>query len=177
MPDVLRTIPASSRDLEGVASAIAEFKAYWETIRPRPPFPCSFEGTQQDIDALDYFDYEGLPYPPSGIAGAALIWGNVTTRQAGFRWHLDEYGDLLLCPPGEPSLAIWPYARVVEIQHGARPQFGKYKWLMEQVIVECLGLATMDRADEARLIGMIEGLTEDGYARGLEAALRRYQDV
>jgi hypothetical protein len=144
---VLRTTPASSRDLEGVASAIAEFKAHWEAIRPRPPFPCWFEGTRRDIDALDCLDYEGLPYPPSGIAGAALIWGNVAARQAGFRWHLDEYGDLLLSPPGEPSLVIWPYARVVEIQHGARPQFGKYKWLMEQVVVECLGRATMDQAD------------------------------
>lgn len=174
---MLRPTPASSRDLECVASAIAEFQAHWEAIRPRPPFPCSFEGTRRDIDALDHLDYEGLPYPPSGIAGAALIWGNVAERRAGFRWHLDEYGDLLLCAPGEPSLVIWPYARVVEIQHGARPQFCKYQWLMEQVVVDCLGRATMDRADEARLIGMIEGPIEDGYARSLEAALRRYREV
>lgn len=174
---MLRTTRASSRDLEGVASAIAEFKAHWEAICPRPPFPCPFEGTLRDIDALDHLDYEGLPYPPCGIAGAALIWGNVAATQAGFRWILDEYGDFLLCPPGEPSLAIWPYARVVEIQHGALPQFGKYRWLMEQVVVECLGRATMDRAEEARLIEMIEGPIEDGYARSVETALRRYRAV
>ena len=59
--------PATPRDLEAVQAARDEFRAHWESIRPI--FPCAFDGTGVDIDALDYLDYEGLRYPDSGQAG------------------------------------------------------------------------------------------------------------
>jgi hypothetical protein len=109
--------PATLQELEAIRAALAEFRAHWESIRPI--FPCSFEGTGADIDALDDLDYEGLRYPPSGQAGAALVWGNVVASQLPFNWSFDDEIGGLVLRSNKRGLSIWPFGRIYESQRSA----------------------------------------------------------
>jgi len=113
--------------------------------------PCraALSGTLEDVHALDYLDYEGLGYPPSGISGTALVWGNVLACQLEMSWVTDSNGHLLLMHevPGS-RIAVWPYARVLEVQERSLPQFEKYAWILEGVIRDCLEYG--DLSDRAR---------------------------
>ena len=109
--------PATADQLLAVRAAQDEFRVYWESIRPL--FPCAFEGSGIDVDALDYLDYEGLRYPSCGQAGASLVWGNVIATQMPFRWFFDEDLGSLMLRSQEKGLTIWPFGRVYESQRSA----------------------------------------------------------
>ena len=66
--------PILPTELEAIRAVQAEFGEYWASIRP--PYPCAFAGSPDDLRAVDYLDYE-VGLPPSGLWGAALIWGCV----------------------------------------------------------------------------------------------------
>jgi hypothetical protein len=128
---------ASPDELEPVRAARADFRGFWESMRP--PFPCAFEGTLDDLHALDCLDYEGPGYPASGLEGAALVWGNVIQHLGPFRWLRSYRGDLLLgTSDDDECFLIWPFARVFEVHNASRPpRCAKYQWLAGQVLVEC----------------------------------------
>ena len=69
--------PATAHQLGAVRAAQDEFRVYWESIRPL--FPCAFEGSGIDVDALDYLDCEGLPYPSCGQASEPLWCGGTSS--------------------------------------------------------------------------------------------------
>lgn len=120
-----------------LAAAQSEFRAHWRSF-PNI-FPCEFAGTLEDINALDYLDYEGLRYPPSYWKGAALIWGNVLVQQLGFSWATGPDGEFLLTHDAPDNrITILPYARILEAQERSRPKFGRYAWLLDRAIQECL---------------------------------------
>jgi hypothetical protein len=146
---------ATQHELQAVRAAVDEFRAHWVSMRPI--FPCSFEGTIADIDALDYLDYEGLSYPGSGQAGAALVWGNVVASQLPFRWSFDDEMGGLVLQSQKRGLTIWPFGRVYESQRSAETQFDKYRRLLEWVILQSLGLNLLDENDKSRLLGLFEG--------------------
>lgn len=130
--------PAEPEDLASVVAARAEFRAHWATFRAMP-FACEFDGTLQDVQALDHMDYEGLAYPPSDINGAALVWGNVLVERAGMRWARSYRGDLLLTLPGpDGRVTVWPFARVLEAHERTFPQFGRYAWMLRQAADDLL---------------------------------------
>jgi|GEM_PF-2481999 len=114
--DRLNTTPASDTKLTAVKNACREFYTHWCSFS-NTPFTCEFAGALEDVDALDYLDYEGLHYPVSGLNGAALVWGHVLERQFGMSWSVGDNGELFLTH-GEPGhrIIIWPYARVLEAQ-------------------------------------------------------------
>lgn len=122
------TSPATAAQLVPVAQALEEFRAHWQSFRAMPS-PGAFAGGLEDIEALDYLDYEGLGYPSSGLDGAALIWGNVLVQNLGLVWVTDYNGNLLLTQdsPGR-HITLWPFARVLEAQERSSPQFDKYSW-------------------------------------------------
>ena len=146
--------PATPNELESLQTALAEFRAHWESIRP--PFICQFDGSIDDIRALDFLDYEGLPYPGCGEYGAALVWGNVIASHTPFRWYFDnDLGGLILRPP-EASFVIWPFGRVYESRRSCEPQFGKYRWLFDWVLVHCVGHRLLDPGEEHRLFALLD---------------------
>ena len=114
------------------------------------PFACGFAGTIEDVNALDYLDYEGLGYPRSDIDGAALVWGNVVARQLGMAWQVSYHEDLLLTldSPGK-RITIWPYARVLEVRERSLSQYGRYAWLLDRVMQDCLQFG--DLSDDSRV--------------------------
>ncbi|MBN9692468.1 MAG: hypothetical protein J0M24_19640 [Verrucomicrobia bacterium] len=132
------TSPASEVQLSEVQKALDEFRAHWQSFRAMPPFG-GFTGTLEDVRALDYLDYEGLGYPASGIFGASLVWGNVLACQLAMSWVMNSDGHLLLRHdvPGS-RITVWPYARALEVQERSQPSFGKYAWILEVVIRDCL---------------------------------------
>jgi hypothetical protein len=167
---------ATPHELDAVRSALDEFRAHWESIGP--VFPCSFEGTGADIDALDYLDYEGLKYPSSGQAGAALVWGNVVATQLPFRWFLDDElaGLVLRSQSCGLGLTIRPFGRIYESQRSAETQFDKYRWLLESVVLQALGLHLVEEQDRPRLLALLGG--EDArVAQSLEYALGRLREL
>ncbi len=165
---------ATQHELQAVRAAVDEFRAHWASIRPI--FPCSFEGTIADIDALDYLDYEGLRYPGSGQAGAALVWGNVVASQLPFRWSFDDEIGGLILQSRERELTIWPFGRVYESQRSAETQFAKYRRLLEWVILQSLGLDLLDENEKSRLLGLLED-DDSGLASSLEFALGRLRKL
>ena len=166
--------PANPNELESVHNALAEFRARWETIRA--PFSCLFDGSLDDIRALDFLDYEGLPYPACGESGAALVWGNVVASQTPFRWFFDdELGGLVLRPPEEPFV-IWPFGRVYESLRSGEPQFGKYRWLFDWVLVHCVGHRLLDLEEERRLVALL-ATEEPGTIRFIERTMERLRDL
>jgi hypothetical protein len=166
--------PAAQHELQAVRAAQDEFRAHWASIRPI--FPCSFEGTIDDIDALDYLDYEGLSYPSSGQVGAALVWGNVVASQLPFRWSFDDEIGGLILQSHERELTIWPFGRVYESQRSAETQFAKYRRLLEWVVLQSLGLNLLDEDDKPRLLGLLED-DDSGLASSVEYALERLREL
>jgi hypothetical protein len=165
--------PATPNQLESVQTALAEFRAHWEAILP--PFICMFDGSLDDIHALDHLDYVGLAYPPCGEAGAALVWGSVVASKTPFRWFFDdELGGLVLRPPGV-SLVIWPFGRVYESRRCCEPQFGKYRWLLDWVVVQCLGHPVLEPDDSLSLVRALAGQNQ-APVRFMEHALKRLRE-
>ncbi len=162
--------PATPRDLEAVQAARDAFRAHWESIRPI--FPCAFDGTGVDIDALDYLDYEGLRYPVSGQAGASLIWGNVIATQMPFNWLFDDDLGSLVLRSRERGFTVWPFGRVYESQRSAETQFDKYRRLLEWVILQSLGLHLLGDEDRLRLLALLGG-EDSGLAQSVAYALGR----
>ena len=144
----MHTSSASEVQLSEVQRALAEFRAHWQSFSAMPPIG-GFSGTLEDVHALDYLDYEGLQYPPSGFSGAALVWGNVLACQLEMAWVTDSDGHRLLLHdvPGS-RIAVWPFARVLEVQKRSVPQFEKYAWILKGVIRDCLEYG--DLSDHAR---------------------------
>ena len=138
-------------------------------------FPCAFEGTIDDIEALDYLDYEGLGYPASGLAGAALVWGNVVARHLPFVWAFDDdLAGLVLHDPGR-ALTVWPLGRVFESQRSFETQFDKYRWLLAGVVLQCMPRPPVED-DRPRLLRFL-GKDDAGLIPYLEYALKQMQDV
>ena len=162
--------PATVDELQAIRAALDEFRDHWNSICPI--FPCAFEGTAADIDALDYLDYEGLRYPTPGLAGAALVWGNVIATQLPFRWSFDEEINGLVLRSQNRGLTIWPYGRVYESQRSAETQFDKYRWLLDWVILQTLGLDLIDENDRPRLLGLL-ATDDSGLVRSVDFALGR----
>src|SRR5688572_20095250 len=149
--------PANDDDLAPVAAARAEFRAHWRSFH-NMPFACPFDGGDDDVRALDYLDYEGLAYPKSDIEGAALVWGNVLATQAGMRWALSYRGDLVLTLDGPGNrITVCPLARVLESQERSLPQFGRYRWLLEQVASDCLEYAHLEPAAHSWCHKLVHG--------------------
>lgn len=134
----MHTSTASEVQLSEVQKALDEFRAHWHSFSSKPLFG-GFNGTLEDVRALDYLDYEGLGYPPSGISGASLVWGNVLACHLAMSWVTDSDGHLLLRHdvPGS-YITVWPYARVLEVQERSQPQFQKYAWILKGVIRDLL---------------------------------------
>jgi hypothetical protein len=149
-------------------------RAHWESIRPI--FPCAFDGTGVDIDALDYLDYEGLRYPDSGQAGASLIWGNVIATQMPFNWFFDDDLGSLVLRSRERGLTVWPFGRVYESQRSAETQFDKYRRLLEWVVLQSLGLHLLQDEDRPRSLALLGG-EDSGLAQAVEYALGQLREL
>lgn len=161
---------ATPEEIEAVEWAVLEFREHWAAMRP--PFPCPFEGTPEDVGALDYLDYE-VGFPTSGLLGAALVWGDVLRRHGPFRWLVSDRGDYLLgtAEHGWPNLLLWPFARVLESRHSSAPGPGdRFRWLTERAVVDCL--ASGLGSDDARRLSALLGAESGGYADAVTAALR-----
>ncbi len=111
------------------------------------PFPGEFAGTLDDVESLDYLHYEGLGYPSPDCEDAALVWGSVLAKQLGMVWVAGPRGELLLMHDAPGSrITIWPYARVLESSQRSGPQFGKFAWLLDCAIRDCLQVDLSENA-------------------------------
>lgn len=153
---------ASEAQLAEVKNACEEFRAHWQSFR-NMPFECQFNGTKEDIAALDYLNYEGLGYPKSYIDGAALVWGNVLATQLGMKWATSYNGQMLLThdEPGN-RITIWPFARVLEAEERSLPQFGRYAWLLGQAIRDLQHFGSLSDQAEAWTVDVLGSWQKTG---------------
>ncbi len=153
---------ASDTQLAAVEKACREFHAHWQSFE-HMPFTCEFAGTLDDVRALDYLDYEGLGYPASCLSGAALVWGHVLERQFEMSWFTISNGELLLThdAPGN-RITVWPFARVLEVQERSLPQFGRFAWLLDRVIRDCLQFGALSEESTAWARGVIDTWEREG---------------
>lgn len=159
---------ASDEELKRLGDAVKALKSYWRQMEGVSK--TTFEGDITDIVALDYLDYEGIGYPGTDIEGASLVWGEVIRRNVGLKWVVTYRSDLMLSTPDDdwPKMVIWPFARIFELHQRDFPQFGKFQWALEQVIVDCLAssypiddqerLVTLLRADRMEYIPRIASI-------------------
>jgi hypothetical protein len=125
-------------ELAAIARAAEQFRQKWKSIRP--PWPAELDGTVTDVHAIDYLEYESIEFPACGIDGAALLCGEVLRRAGCLEWVITYRGDWMLVTPKDhaPPIAICPSTRVLELEYGAGPQFGKYLWFLHQMALQCL---------------------------------------
>ena len=154
--------PASDMQLADVDSACRDFRAYWLSFE-NMPFPCQFAGTQDDVTALDYLEYAGLGYPATYLSGAALVWGNVLSKQLGMSWMSGYNGELVLThdAPGN-RVTFWPFARVLEAQETSCPRDGRYAWLLDRSIRDCLRFGDLSVEAIAWSRGVIDHWARNG---------------
>ncbi len=105
----------SVEDFQTLREIASSFREAWRAIRP--PFPAGFEGEFEDVLALDYMDYEFLPYPEGlETAHAAMLCGEVLRKVTDLVWLVNATGEWILARPEEldPRFAICPSARLHE---------------------------------------------------------------
>jgi hypothetical protein len=126
--------PATPAELESIEDTRRAYRMMWAKLTDVPHR--AFDGGREDIDALDFIDYEAGCHP-HGLAGAAVIWGGVLVATGALSWAIgDEQHFVLVKNADDPRGAvIIPYARVAEINGSTAPQFGKYEWLLEEAVV------------------------------------------
>lgn len=125
--------PPLPAELQSIESTRCAYRAMWKELKNVPRR--EFDGGREDIDALDFIDYEAGRHP-EGLAGAAIIWGGVLVATGALSWAIgDEQHFVLVGDPDFPRALIFPYARIAEIHHSSCPQFGKFKWLLDEVIL------------------------------------------
>jgi hypothetical protein len=134
-----------------------------------------FDGGREDIDALDFIDYEAGEHP-EGLAGAAVIWGGVLVATGALEWAVgDEQHFVLFTDVGYPRALIFPYARVAELNHSSGPQHGKYEWLLEEAVLR-LSYLGFDQEVEEKLRALLD-VEADGFfdfaRRGIERLDKR----
>lgn len=154
--------PASNTQLADVDRACRDFRAYWLSFDSMP-FTCQFAGTLDDVTALDFLSYEGLGYPVSYLAGASFVWGNVLSKQLGMSWMSGCNGELLLThdAPGD-QVTFWPFARVLEAQERSHPQDGRYAWLLDRAIRDCLQSGNLSEEAIAWSQGVLDDWDRNG---------------
>lgn len=129
------------------------YRAMWAKLKNVPER--RFDESREDIDSLDFIDYEA-GHHPEGLAGAAIIWGGVLASTGVLSWAIgDEQHWVLVGDPDYPRALIFPYVRVAEINQSSGPQFGKYKWLLEEVVLQ-LACSGVGEEEEAKLQALFD---------------------
>jgi hypothetical protein len=147
--------PPTSAELASIERTRAAYRAFWAAFETLPPR--RFDGCREDIDALDFIDYELGGDHPMGLEGAAVVWAGVLVAAGALEWAIgDERHFVLVAGSGLPRAMIWPYARVAELDRSSVPQFGKYDWLLEEAVLRLWGLGLPASAEaEERLFALL----------------------
>lgn len=125
--------PSTSAELDWIEATRRAYRAMWGKLKSVRR--CGFEGGREDIEALDFIDYEAGSHP-EGLAGAAVIWGGVLAATGVVSWAIGDEQHFVLVSDSEcPRALVFPYARVAEIHCSSWPQFGKYEWLLEEAVL------------------------------------------
>src|SRR5688572_26222463 len=142
--------PIPPEELVAVSQAADAFRKLWASIRP--PWPHAFDGTVNDVRAIDYLHYEGIGFPRCGIEGAALVCGEVLRRAARLEWVTSYRGDWFVASPEElwPGIAVCPVVRVHEVQFAAAPQFGRFMWFLSRAALDCLPFVSSEAEPAVR---------------------------
>ena len=72
----------SPDDLMIVAAAAKLYRDRWASIRS--PFPAAFDGSIDDVGAIDYMNDEGIDVPGGGIETAAIVCGECCAARRGW---------------------------------------------------------------------------------------------
>lgn len=116
----------------------------------------AFEGGREDIDTLDFIDYEA-GFHPEGDAGAAVIWGGVIVATGLLSWAVGDEKHFVLANLIEPDfdrVMIIPYTRIAEV----RPSFPRgnemFNWLLEEAVLR-LCMLNLDGTDSKKLLALL----------------------
>lgn len=161
---------ASDAQVAEIARNAACYRDMWASIRPK--FPCDFTGSTRDIDALDFIVYEA-GHHPNGLEGAGCILGSVITRTGVMKWLSDRDGNLLVGRHEHDRIAFWPFARVLEVENSP-PQYGKYRWLLTQIVAEAIAIRVLDQEDELALATLVDRDTLRDYAERISSVPSLY---
>jgi hypothetical protein len=124
---------ATKEELEEVERVRVAYRRMWGKLANVPER--RFDGSREDIDALDFIDYEA-GHHPDGLRGAAIILGGVLVATGALSWAIGLNGDLVLvADPVYPRVLINICPRVEEINGSSHPQDGKYECILEEIIL------------------------------------------
>src|SRR5829696_3174810 len=91
MKDRLKTTmhirPPTSAELQSIENTRRAYRTMWAKLIDVPQR--AFDGGREDIDALDFIDYETGQHP-KGLAGAAVIWGGVLAATGALSWAIGD---------------------------------------------------------------------------------------
>ena len=142
MSDQIYSRPPTSAELSSIEETRRAYRAMWAKLKNVPPR--AFDGSRDDLDALDFIDYEA-GHHPQGLVGAAIIWGGVLAATGLVTWAFADEQLVLVGDPDYPRALIFPYARLIELECSSHPQYGKYEWLFEEAVLRL----SLEFGDEA----------------------------
>jgi hypothetical protein len=163
----------SPSELEAVTTAQKAFRDRCES--KQLPYSIAFDGSIDDVDALDYMVYENIQFPSPALENSAFVCGEVVRRAAALEWVISYRGDWLIASPEESfsSIAICPLARLHELECAGGPARAvKHLWFVQQAVLECLLPCGPEREP------MIRELLQDGgeFVSHLQSSLERLQN-
>ena len=107
-------------ELAAIGRAAAAFREKWARVQ-NPSWPAAFNFTLNDVETIDYMEYEGLTFPDCGTDGAVLIVAEVVRRAAQMQWCMSYRGEWILTDSDNASrCAVAPRARFHEYGCGRR---------------------------------------------------------
>lgn len=143
--------PPTSTEFESIETTREAYRKMWSKITNVPER--RFDGSREDIDALDFIEYEA-GHHPEGHAGAAIIWGGVLVSTGVVSWAIgNDQHWVLVGDPDYPKVLILPYARLTEISHTVT--FGKWKRLLDEAVFRLTSIGFSDE-QEARLHALLK---------------------
>jgi hypothetical protein len=136
MPDSIFPMPVE--ELAAIEWAASQFREQWARVK-NAPWPAAFDFTLNDVNTIDYMEYEGLKFPECGTDGAVLIVAEVVRRAAQIQWFMSYRGEWILADNDNfGGFAVAPRARFHEYECGRRTQFDNYLNLMAELALECV---------------------------------------
>src|SRR4051812_28056301 len=94
----MHTRPLSPAEFDAIEATRRAYRSMWAKLKNVPQR--AFDGSREDIAALDFIDYEA-GHHPEGLAGAAIIWGGVLEATGTLSWALGDGQHIVLV--GDPD--------------------------------------------------------------------------
>ena len=163
------------KNIEFLQNSICIYSDFWDLVwrGHDEKQACRFDGSSEDLDMLDYCEYE-VGHPVENYDSAAIIWGNVIQKNTLLKWGEDENENIYLYSDQYPRFSINVKEYVHGVIHSNISQFESFSILTEKIALEML-IAQFpydDIADLSNIVFEFSVQGGDSYSERMKWAIR-----